>query len=84
MFVFFKSKKVLESIFDVVFDDKYKNQVVVWKLVMDRIFFVVVFEKDVVGNSGCNVIQINIMGVGEMKIVFFDEEDDNVIEVDYE
>jgi hypothetical protein len=79
-----KSKKVLESIFDAALDDEHKNQAAAWKLVMDRILPVAAFEKDVAGNSGRNAIQINITGVGETNIVSPSDDNEDVIEADYE
>ena len=59
-----KSKKVLESIFDAALNDDHKHQSAAWKLIVDRIFPVGAFEKDVVKGAGKSAIQINITGVG--------------------
>ena len=58
-----KSRKVLDSIMNAALDDDHKNQAAAWKLVMDRIMPVSGFEKDALGKSGRNAIQINITGV---------------------
>ena len=76
-----KSKKVLETIFDAALDNEHKNQAAAWKLVMDRIIPVAAFEKDVVGNSGKNAIQINITGVGGETTVVSGNED--IVDAEY-
>lgn len=59
-----KSKKVLQTIFDAALDDEHKNQAAAWKILVDRIAPVAMFEKEVVKEGGRNAIQINITGVG--------------------
>lgn len=63
-----KSRKVLESIFDAALNDDHKNQSSAWKLIMDRIAPVGMFEKDVIKDAGRSAIQINITGVGEAEV----------------
>ena len=58
-----KSAKVLESIFDAALNDEHKSQAAAWKLIVDRIMPVGMFEKDVLQSGGKNSIQINITGV---------------------
>ena len=59
-----KSEGVLQAIFDAALNDDHKNQAAAWKLIMDRILPVGVFEKDVIKDAGRSAIQINITGVG--------------------
>ena len=68
-----KSRRVLETIFDAALDHDHKNQAAAWKLVMDRILPVGVFEKDVVKDNGRNAIQINISGVGVAEVTTPDD-----------
>jgi hypothetical protein len=63
-----KSAKVLESILNAALDDDHKNQAAAWKIVVDRMLPVGMFEKDVLASSGKNSIQINITGVGSANI----------------
>ena len=63
-----KSEKVLETIFNAALDDDHKHQSAAWKLVMDRILPVGVFEKEVMKDGGRNAIQINISGVGTAEV----------------
>ena len=63
-----KSEKVLETIFNAALDDDHKHQSAAWKLVMDRILPVGVFEKEVLKDAGRNSISINISGVGHTEI----------------
>jgi hypothetical protein len=64
-----KSELVLQTIFDAATNDDHKNQAAAWKLIMDRILPVGVFEKDVIKDAGRSSIQINITGVGSTEIV---------------
>jgi hypothetical protein len=57
-----KSAKVLESIFDAALNDDHKNQAAAWKLVIDRILPVSVFEQTKAG-GGAPAISINISGL---------------------
>tara|TARA_R110000851_G_C13035826_1_gene561625 strand:- start:655 stop:1029 length:375 start_codon:yes stop_codon:yes gene_type:complete len=59
-----KSRKVLDAIFDAALDNDHKNQAAAWKLVVDRIVPVSVFEQEVVKQGGRSAIQINITGIG--------------------
>jgi len=76
-----KSRKVLDSIFNAALDDDHKNQAAAWKIVVDRILPVGMFEKDVLQNSGKNSIQINITGVGSANVV--GSSDNDTIEGEY-
>ena len=58
-----KSAKVLETILSAALDDDHKNQAAAWKIVVDRMLPVGMFEKDVLQSGGKNSIQINITGV---------------------
>lgn len=63
-----KSAKVLEAIFNAALDDDHKNQSAAWKLLIDRIAPVAMFEKEVIKDGGRNAIQINITNVGSTDI----------------
>lgn len=63
-----KSEKVLQAIFNAALDDDHKNQAAAWKLVMDRVAPVAMFEKEIVKDGGRSSIQINITGVGQTEI----------------
>ena len=73
-----KSAKVLETILSAALDDDHKNQAAAWKIVVDRMLPVGMFEKDVLASGGKNSIQINITGVGSTSVVgsSSDESDD--------
>ena len=64
-----KSAKVLEKIFEAALDDDHKAQSAAWKIVVDRIMPVGMFEKDVLQSGGKSSIQINITGVGGASVV---------------
>jgi len=76
-----KSAKVLESILNAALDDDHKNQAAAWKIVVDRMLPVGMFEKDVLSSGGKNSIQINITGVGGATVV--GESSDDTIEGEY-
>jgi hypothetical protein len=78
-----KSRKVLETILSAALDDDHKNQAAAWKIVVDRMLPVGMFEKDVLASGGKNSIQINITGVGSTSVVGSTEADDGIIEGDY-
>jgi len=63
-----KSAKVLETILSAALDDEHKNQAAAWKIVVDRMLPVGMFEKDVLQSGGKNTISINITGVGSANI----------------
>ena len=69
-----KSELVLQTIFDAATNDDHKNQAAAWKLIMDRILPVGVFEKDVIKDAGRSSIQINITGVGTTEVFGSSEE----------
>ena len=77
-----KSRKVLDSILNAALDDDHKNQAAAWKIVVDRMLPVGMFEKDVLQSGGKNSIQINITGVGSTSVVGSTDEPD-IIEGDY-
>jgi hypothetical protein len=58
-----KSAKVLEAIYDAALNDEHKNQAAAWKLIVDRIVPVSVFEAQKAGNSNMPQISINISGL---------------------
>jgi hypothetical protein len=57
-----KSAKVLEAIYDAALNDDHKNQAAAWKLIMDRVLPVSVFEQAKQG-GGTPQISINISGL---------------------
>jgi hypothetical protein len=57
-----KSAKVLEAIFDAALDDEHKNQAAAWKLIVDRVIPVSMFEQAKSGSS-TPAISINISGL---------------------
>ena len=71
-----KSAKVLETILSAALDDEHKNQAAAWKIVVDRMLPVGMFEKDVLQSGGKNSIQINITGVGSANVVGSSESED--------
>ena len=79
-----KSRKVLETILSAALDDEHKNQAAAWKIVVDRMLPVGMFEKDVLQSGGKNSIQINITGVGGATVVGeSNDEPNDIIEGDY-
>ena len=76
-----KSAKVLETILSAALDDDHKNQAAAWKIVVDRMLPVGMFEKDVLASGGKNSIQINITGVGGASVV--GSSDSDTIEGEY-
>ena len=63
-----KSRKVLDSIFDVAMDPEHKHWPSAMKLVADRILPVAGFEKDAGADKGRSAIQISITGVPGVNI----------------
>lgn len=57
-----KSAKVLEAIYDAALNDEHKNQAAAWKLIMDRVLPVSVFEQSK-ANGQSPQISINITGL---------------------
>ena len=78
-----KSARVLETILSAALDDEHKNQAAAWKIVVDRMLPVGMFEKDVLQSGGKNSIQINITGVGGASVVGSSDEQNDIIEGDY-
>ena len=72
-----KSAKVLEAIYDAALNDEHKNQAAAWKLIVDRIVPVSVFEAQKAGNS-MPQISINISGLNSPTV----STDDEVIDVE--
>ena len=77
-----KSTKVLDTILNAALDDDHKNQAAAWKIVVDRMLPVGMFEKDVLQSGGKNSIQINITGVGSADVVGSSESED-ILEGEY-
>lgn len=63
-----KSAKVLESIMNAALDDDHKNQAAAWKIMVDRMIPVSMFEKDVTKGSGRGGITVNITGIGQASV----------------
>ena len=72
-----KSAKVLEAIYDAALTDGHPGQTAAWKLIVDRIVPVSVFDTSKSG-GGIPQISINISSIGETKI----ERADDVIDVE--
>ena len=67
-----KSAKVLEAIYDAALDNEHKNQAAAWKLIVDRIVPVSVFEAQKAGNTAPQ-ISINISSMGTPSVSSVDE-----------
>lgn len=59
-----KSRKVIDAIFEAALDKDHKNQAAAWKLIIDRIAPVSIFEQDVQSGKAKGGITINITGIG--------------------
>ena len=77
-----KSRKVLDSIFEVATDTEHKHWPAAMKLIADRILPVAGFEKEAGADKGRNAIQINITGVPGVDVLPIGGESDLV--ADYE
>jgi len=75
-----KSAKVLEAIYDAALNDEHKNQAAAWKLIVDRIVPVSVFEAQKAGNSAPTV-SINITGLTSPTMVSTSDSEQEVIDV---
>jgi hypothetical protein len=69
-----KSAKVLEAIYDAALNDEHKNQAAAWKLIVDRIVPVSVFEAQKTGNN-TPTVSINITGLTSPTISTSSEEE---------
>tara|TARA_R110000744_G_scaffold1755_1_gene6300 strand:+ start:225 stop:491 length:267 start_codon:yes stop_codon:yes gene_type:complete len=74
-----KSRKVLDTILSAALDDDHKHQAAAWKIVVDRILPVGMFEKDVMGTGGRPSVNITITGVGGMGVV---QEEEQAVDVE--
>jgi len=75
-----KSKKVIQKIFDAALDDDHKNQSAAWKLMMDRIAPLSLFDTaESKKPSGIN-INISVVGDGEVDVT----PEDDIADADYE
>lgn len=79
-----KSVKVLEAIYDAALNDDHKNQAAAWKLIMDRVLPVSVFEASKNGGQTPQ-ISINISGLTAPTVSAVEEiiEDVNITDVEY-
>lgn len=77
-----KSRKVLDSIFEVAMDTEHKHWPSAMKLIADRILPVAGFEKEAGADKGRNAIQINITGVPGLDITPSDVSDAEFKEVE--
>ena len=73
-----KSAKVLEAIYDAALNDEHKAQAAAWKLIVDRIVPVSVFEQSKQGSGSMPTISINISSMGAPKI----ETADDILDVE--
>lgn len=71
-----KSRKVLDAVFAAALDDEHKHQAAAWKLLMDRIVPVSVFEQEIQKNGGKNAITINISGLTDVQVEGQEEAED--------
>ena len=75
-----KSAKVLEAIYDAALNDEHKNQAAAWKLIMDRVVPVSIFEQSKAG-GGTPQISINITGL-QSPSVTAEEQQYDITDVD--
>jgi hypothetical protein len=73
-----KSQKVLDSIVNAALDDDHKNQSAAWKILIDRLLPLSMFEKDKAG-GGRPSVNITISGVGGTTTI-----SDDIDDADYE
>lgn len=73
-----KSAKVLEAIYDAALNDEHKAQAAAWKLIVDRIIPVSMFEQAKQG-GGVPQISINISSIGTPKI----ETENDVMDIEF-
>jgi hypothetical protein len=73
-----KSQKVLDSIVNAALDDEHKHQASAWKLLIDRLLPLSMFEKDKAG-GGRPSVNITISGVGGTTTI-----SDDINDADYE
>lgn len=59
-----KSRKVLDKIIDAALDDEHKHQAAAWKLMMDRVLPVSLFDAKK-GNGAKPAVTINITGMDD-------------------
>lgn len=71
-----KSAKVLEAIYDAALNDEHKAQAAAWKLIVDRIIPVSLFEQAKQG-GGIPQISINITGLSSPSV----STDDNTFDI---
>ena len=76
-----KSQKVLDSIVNAALDDEHKHQASAWKLLIDRLLPLSMFEKDKAG-GGRPSVNITISGVGGTTTITDGSED--IDDADYE
>lgn len=70
----------MDTILSAALDDDHKHQAAAWKIVVDRILPVGMFEKDVMGTGGRPSVNITITGVGGMGVV--QEEEEQAVDVE--
>ena len=75
-----KSAKVLEAIFDAALDNEHKNQAAAWKLIMDRVLPVSVFEQSKQAGQTPQ-ISINISGLSQPTVETVEQV--NIEDVEY-
>lgn len=79
-----KSAKVLEAIYNAALDDNHKAQSAAWKLIVDRIIPVSMFEQSKAG-GGVPQISINITGLNSSVVESSDiieQDDSGIIDVE--
>lgn len=75
-----KSAKVLEAIYDAALNDEHKNQAAAWKLIMDRVLPVSVFEQAKQGGQTPQ-ISINISGLSQPTVETVEQADIEDVEI---
>lgn len=75
-----KSAKVLEAIYDAALNDDHKNQAAAWKLIMDRVLPVSVFEQAKQAGQAPQ-ISINISGLSQPTVETVEQV--NIEDVEY-
>lgn len=76
-----KSERVLEAIYDAALNDEHKNQAAAWKLIVDRIVPVSVFEAQKAG-SGTPAISINISGLSSTTLESVETVNNDITDVE--
>ncbi len=77
-----KSERVIESIYNAALNDEHKHQAAAWKMIIDRVLPVSMFEKEVSSGGGKPTVNITIGTVGDVKMESSIDEADSYIDGD--